>query len=235
VNDYLLLRLEAPLMSFGGVVIDNHGVEMPFPPPSMITGLLANALGYRRQDFDKHQRLQERLSLVVRCDRPGESLRDFQTAELDKSDHGWTTRGEIESRDGGAGTYVGKHIRYRDYHADRSVLLAIWLEPFNEKPSLADLQQALKTPKRPLFLGRKSCLPSTYIDAGSVQAGSPIAALAEVPALEPENARVFEPVPLRDSPEPDDLRIGGLRNWANQVHGGEQRWRSRPWLLAQAS
>ena len=55
---YLLLRLEAPLIAFGGETIDNFGVIRDFPALSMITGLFANALGWRREDCEWHDRLQ---------------------------------------------------------------------------------------------------------------------------------------------------------------------------------
>ena len=41
---HLLLRLEAPMMAFGGETIDNLGVIRWFPSLSMLNGLLANAL-----------------------------------------------------------------------------------------------------------------------------------------------------------------------------------------------
>ncbi len=229
MSEYLLLRLEAPLMSFGGVAVDNRGVEMPLPAASMIAGLLGNALGLRRQDFAELNALQSRLRFVVRMDRGGVSLTDFQTADLSKSDHGWTTRGEVEGRDGGAGTYAGKHIRYRDFHADRSVLIALWLEPAKQEPVLAQIQAAIREPRRPLFIGRKPCLPSSYIDAGMVDAASARDALARQPvgsAAPSAQVTVFEQLPAGVASEPGDLRVSGLRVWENQVHGGEQRWRA---------
>ena len=47
---HLILNLEAPLMAFGGETIDNIGVTRRFPSASMLTGLIANALGWRRID-----------------------------------------------------------------------------------------------------------------------------------------------------------------------------------------
>lgn len=229
MSRFLLLRLDAPLTSFGGIVVDNRGVEMPFPAPSAVTGLIGNALGFGRTDYDALQRLQQRLHIVVRIDRPGIEVRDFQTAELDKNDHGWTTHGEVETRAGGAGTYAGKHIRLRDFHADRSVLIAAWLEPADETPTLTDVQDAVRKPYRPLFIGRKPCIPATYLDAGLVEAASPLEALRADPP-DSGRAEVFEAVP-EDAPlRADDVRVSGLRNWRNQVHGGEQRWQRRPWV-----
>ena len=45
---HLVLVLEAPLMSFSGVAVDNFGVIDDFPALSMLTGLLGNAPAYRR-------------------------------------------------------------------------------------------------------------------------------------------------------------------------------------------
>lgn len=236
MRSYLRIRLEAPLMSFGGVAIDNRGVEMPFPAASLVTGLLGNALGYRRDQADRIQRLQDRLRYAVRIDRDGQALQDFQAAELRATDKGWTTRGQPEGRDGGAGTYQGKHLRYRDYGADRKVWIALTLEPADESPTLEELADALNEPARPLFIGRKSCIPAEPLCAGIVDADSAAAALAtvEFPA-DVSRVRLFEPCDSGpDDPEVAEHRISGLRIWANQLHGGEQRWRER-WIGPQGN
>jgi CRISPR system Cascade subunit CasD len=81
--DYLRLVLEAPLLAFGGETVDARGVVADFPGASMLTGLLANALGWRRGDRDALARLQARLCYGARIDRDGTRLTDFQTAQLD--------------------------------------------------------------------------------------------------------------------------------------------------------
>ncbi len=45
--DVLRLRFDAPLMSFGDVIMDRHNVMDRFPRLSLLTGLLGNALGCR--------------------------------------------------------------------------------------------------------------------------------------------------------------------------------------------
>ena len=88
---HLILNLESPLMAFGGETIDNYGVIRPFPATSMLTGLLANALGWRRVEAQRHQDLQDRLVFAARIDREphgGLSMRDFQTAQLGANDRG---------------------------------------------------------------------------------------------------------------------------------------------------
>lgn len=126
---HLLIRLQAPLIAFGGETIDNFGVIRDFPALSMVTGLLANALGWDRGDDTLHNHLQERMVMGARLDADGERLVDFQTAQLQANDKGWTTRGVAEERAGGAGTYAGPHLRYRHYHADMNVLVALRLQP----------------------------------------------------------------------------------------------------------
>src|SRR4051812_35801487 len=155
---HLLLRLEAPLMAFGREMVDARGPIRDFPAGSMLTGLIANALGFDRAERTAHQRLQQRLVFGARLDDPGALLRDFQTAELRAADQGWTTRGQPEGRAGGARTYDSPHIRERDYLADACITVALRLEPVDEAPLLGAIAAALEKPARPLFIGRKSCL-----------------------------------------------------------------------------
>lgn len=166
------------MMSFGATSVDNLGVVQRWPAVSMLTGLLGNALGYRRTDSNLLNRLQARILWAARLDRPGIPMQDFQTAKLGKSDKGWTTSGEVEGRAGGAATYDSPHIRRRDYVADASVAVALRLVATDESPTLEEVALALRRPARPLFVGRKSCLPSGAILQGSVDAPDLLSALA---------------------------------------------------------
>jgi CRISPR system Cascade subunit CasD len=89
---WLVLRLQAPLLAFGGVAIDHVGVTRESPALSMLTGLLANALGWKRTEWERHQALQDRLVFAARRDREDEAglLTDIQNARLEKNDKGWT-------------------------------------------------------------------------------------------------------------------------------------------------
>ena len=181
---HLIVSLESPLMAFGGETIDNYGVIRWFPSASMLTGMLANALGWRRIERERHQRLQDRLVFAARIDRePATEVRltDFQTAQLGGKDQGWTTRGVPEGRAGGAATYDAPHLRYRDYFADMRVSIALRLEPADEPPTLDDLAGALQEPARPLFIGRKPCLPAGSLFGGFSQGDTALAALLATP------------------------------------------------------
>jgi len=220
---HLLMRLRSPLIAFGGETIDNHGVIRDFPALSMVTGLLASAMGWDRGDDGQHNRLQERLVMGARLDADGQRLVDFQTAQLQADDKGWTTRGFPEGRAGGAGTYSGPHLRYRHYHADMSVLIALRLEPADEEPTLADLAAALDKPARPLFVGRKNCLPTERLMAGWIEAEHILAALERAEPTHPSPARAQWPQGEGESAGAQEAKdVCDERNWTSGVHGG---WR----------
>lgn len=226
---YLLLRLEAPLMSFGREAIDANGPTRDFPDASMLTGLIANALGWTRCEAAAHQRLQDRLSFGVLIERLGHDLRDFQTAKLRKNDQGWTTRGVPEGRDGGASTYDSPHIRFRHYRADAAILVAINLAEADEPPTLDVVAAAFAEPARPLFIGRKPCLPSAPLFAGIVEAPDVVAALRLARSAPPSPLERYVLAPL-DASRLDDaavasretLRLTGQRDWIAGVHAGQE-------------
>lgn len=232
--DLLLLRLDAPLVSFGAPIVDNYGFVQPWPACSMLTGLLANALGWEHGDFDKLNRLQARLYYAVRCDRPGQEIIDYQTVDLGLPhmlDTGWTTRGIPEKRVGGK-AIKGTHIRYRHYFADSIHTVALTLQPDSEEPTLDDLEQYLHNPVRPLFIGRKCCLPSQNILLGRIHADSLLDALRKTQPVEknrqPEewNGKCFAWWP-DDANEESGSRsqktpVTDCRDWLNQIHCGQR-------------
>ncbi len=229
----LILRFDAPMLSFGGTVVDANGVTDDMPSRSMITGLLANALGYDHRDVDLLGRLQERLRVAARRDVPGTRVVDFQTVDLGQAflSGGWTTSGRAEGREGGsAGS--GTHIRYRHYIADAIYTVAVTLEPSEESPTLEVLDAALTEPARPLFIGRKACLPSTPISRGTVDVSSLLDALREAP-LNRRSQRKSDGQNLprkclvripRGENQADfewaERAITEDRDWPNQIHVG---------------
>ena len=226
---HLILNLEAPLMAFGGETIDNYGVVRQFPSASMITGLIANSLGWRRTEDERHQRLQDRLVFAARIDREpagGSSLTDFQTAQLGSGDRAWTTTGRPESRQGGANTYNAPHLRFRDYLADARVCVALRLDPSDVSPTLDDVEAALQAPDRPLFIGRKPCLPSVHLFGGYAEGESALAALTSTPLSEtsPLDAAVRVLWPSGEGVPgiiaSRTYSITDQRNWISGLHGG---------------
>ena len=226
---HLLLDLDAPLMSFGGDMVDAYGVVRDFPAKSMVAGLLANALGWERYEADAHAQLQERLVMGSARAGEGRRVRDFQTAQLGAKDRGWTTRGRIEERAGGADTYKSPHIRYRDADADARVLVALRLEPADDKPSLDTIAEALDRPERPLFLGRKPFLPSRPLLLGVTDVETIRDALAAGLALLPDppsgdpDIRAQWPLTTDRSDTDREEELTDERHWPAGVHAGLRR------------
>lgn len=248
---HLILNLEAPLMSFGGETIDNLGVIRPFPAVSMLTGLLANALGWRRIERGRHQDLQDRIVFAARIDREphgGVRMIDNQNVHIGdtvdlfkRGTHwviGWTTRGEPDERSGelgAAGSGPFTHRRWRDYWADMRVTVALRLNPPSGDPTLDALVDAIEEPARPLFIGRKPCLPSRPVFGCFAEGETSLDALLSVPLPPPEEetSRWNADGPVRmlwpdgeDAPNMADVKLNrrvmltDQRNWVSGLHGG---------------
>lgn len=221
-------------MAFGDVMIDRIGPVRATPAVSTVAGLLANALGVCRWETDRLARLQERLVMGCRLDRRGHRFTEFQTAQLGADDRGWTTRGQVEGRAGGAATYLSPHIRSRDHDADACVTVALRLLDDTDSPTLDDLADALDEPARPLFLGRKACVPAGPLAVGLVDASTVYDALLHAPldgdaarlpaARRPQvDARLLVVLPA-DEPCPEGfrpVRASERRDWPAGVHAGE--------------
>lgn len=225
----LMLRLDAPLMSFGGVLVDQHNPTDRFPGRAMLTGLLANALGWHHGEAHALNALQTRLVYAARWDISPTALRDYQTADLGQphlSQPGWTTRGSTEYREGGDAK-KGTHQRYRDYWANGVLTLALALQP--GEPRLEAVAQALRNPARPLFIGRKPCLPAAHIVLGLREAVDVLDALRREPlerraGVDTRHVEACWPPGCADSAIETRQRQRRTddRDWRMQAHMGQR-------------
>ena len=223
---WMHLRFQAPLAAFGGEMIDAHGVIRNVPAQSMLTGLLANALGWTRTMRAEHQALQDRIVFGAVWERNVALSRmtDYQTAQLDKNDRAWTTRGVPAGRAGGAATYTGAHQRWRDYHTDLRLAVVLRLDPADANPTIDALAAALDRPARTLFIGRKSCLPSARIFGGWVtNAPNARAALRAVAPADASGLLAFWPETEGGADAYRTTTVTDERNWASGLHGGGRR------------
>jgi len=149
----LLIRLAGPMQAWGTqsrFSIRDTGLE---PSKSGVIGLLCAALGKPRNEGLAHgdwPALAElgQLTMAVRVDRPGVMARDFHTA-LDVI----KASGKRPSREKDP-KFTSTSMRY--YLADADFLVGL------QGPTglLERLHQALGDPVWPLYLGRKSFVPS---------------------------------------------------------------------------
>ena len=214
-------------MSFGGVAIDQVGPVRDFPAASMLTGLIGNAFGWHWSDSAAHQTMQDRLVFAARREREGVLLTDTQNAQIAKADKGWTTYGVPEGRDGAS--YDAPHRRLRDYQADLSVTVVLRLDRTAAPPTLDALAEAFDRPVRPLFLGRKPCLPSRPLLAKEptrwVTGETAYESLCRVPG---EGQKLRGLWPVGQGPEQGDgidrvMDLADMRNWRTGLHGGSRQ------------
>ncbi len=140
----LILRLEGVLQSWGDHSKWDTRDSGDFPSKSGVVGLLACALGLERDDPEIAE-LSANLHMAVRADRPGIRMLDFHTV-----------RGNPLYNAEGKARANNTVVSYRWYLQDASFLVVIDLpEAWRER-----VIEALQHPVWPIYLGRKSCVPS---------------------------------------------------------------------------
>lgn len=214
-------------MSFGAAMTEQSGPTWRFPGRAMLAGLLGNALGYTHSETDRLQALQDALVFGARVERAGTRVLDYQTADLgqDFLRAGWTTAGRLQGRGGGRATDT--QIRRRYYWADSVVTVALRVRRMSDVPTEQALLDALCCPARPLFVGRKPCLPTAPLALGLVQAQSLWQALKDAPIHARADAGPWPAMlPASECPDAAPARLQHRtdnRDWANQIHVGRRQ------------
>jgi CRISPR system Cascade subunit CasD len=154
----VLVRLEGPLQAWGTQGRYSIRETDSEPSKSGVLGLVGCALGMTRDDAQQLERLRQ-LRMAVRVDRPGRALRDLHTV--------------------GAGTFRGRPhgmwglrdktvVTQRYYLVDAAFTVAL---AHADHGLVEQIAQALADPVWPLFLGRRSCVPSEPVLLGLVEGG----------------------------------------------------------------
>ena len=164
----LLLRLAAPLQSWGMDSKFETRKTNREPTKSGVVGLLAAALGIGREEPEKLIPLNQ-LRFGVRVDQEGDFLVDYHVARTEEK----TRKAE--------NVKVTPYITYRHYLTDAVFLAGLESQ---DDVFLQELVQALHRPAFPLFLGRRSCPPTMPLCLGIRQKDLKTA-LAEEPLLIP--------------------------------------------------
>lgn len=143
----LLLQLAGPLQSWGDSSRFIRRETRNEPTKSGVIGLLASAQGRTREDS-----IEDLLgiSFGVRIEQRGRLMRDFQT---EKSPTYKRNSRKFERE---------MPLTYRYYLMDAKFLVALGAQ----RDILETLDQALRTPRWPLYLGRRSCPPQFPVSLG---------------------------------------------------------------------
>ncbi len=187
MQQYLSFQLYGVLASWGEQAVGESRHSATHPSRSAILGLLAAALGIKREQEQALKRLSDSVAIGFKVLHSGLVLKDYHTiqipAEDKKAKHRYTRRDEL-FRSGKPGTVLSS----REYRQDALALAAVWL---NEQAgySLEQLKQALQQPNFQLYLGRKSCPLSLPVNPKIIAADSFISALEQYPPFEAEKKR----------------------------------------------
>jgi CRISPR system Cascade subunit CasD len=149
----LVLRLTAPLQSWGSGSKFNLRLTEREPTKSGVIGMIAAAFGISRWEDEKIQKLTK-LKFGIKVIREGDFAIDYQTVHSRKY---WedVSNGNVPN---GNGSYISP----RYYLAD--AIFAVGLE--GDKEQLEKIAYALRHPYFPLYLGRKSCPPAGKLVIG---------------------------------------------------------------------
>ena len=129
----------------------------------LVIGLLAAALGLRR-DSEEIPALSAALRMGVRVEMPGRVIKDFHTALPPK----YSAKGEVRHNpDGSVMRADDPYVTSRYYLCDACFLVGL---ESDDEDLLAKLEEALRSPGFPLYLGRRSCPPTLPLCLGIRQA-----------------------------------------------------------------
>lgn len=140
----ILLRLKGPMQSWGTSSRFETRTSDYYPSKSAVIGIIAASLGYRRDEDEKIQKLND-LDFAVRIDQEGILQKDYHIARSYKAN------GNIDR------TYVTK----RYYMEDAVFVVAISNE---DDIWIDEILNGLKYPYFQVFMGRRSCpIPADFI------------------------------------------------------------------------
>lgn len=154
--DYLVFHLYGPMAAWGDIAVGEYRPSFAHPSKSAITGLLAAALGIRRDEEERQKNFAAACSYAVRVDAMGTLLRDYHTIQVPSSGTGRNRRTFHTRKAELAESDLNTILSSRDYRCDAVYTVAITLR--KDAPcSVKGLADALRKPVFTLYLGRKSC------------------------------------------------------------------------------
>jgi CRISPR system Cascade subunit CasD len=167
MTKYLVFRLYGPMASWGDVAVGTYRPTFDHPSKSAVMGLLAAAIGIRRDEDVKLRKLTESYDFAVRVDASGMMLRDYHTSQVPSSGSGRNKKYFATRKDELAASQKDMKtiLSIRDYYCDAVYSVCLWSKSDDVPYSLENLAQKLKEPEFVLYLGRKSCPLAMPVDA----------------------------------------------------------------------
>lgn len=162
-----IFQLYGPLVSWGEIAVGGTRRSALHPSRSAIIGIVAAALGIKREAEEELAELSRSLSIAVRVDVPGTLLTDYHTTQVPKKDRGasYLTRKEEM---GAPSNKIGTILSSREYRCDAHSLAAICLR--DDRITLEQIAKAIRRPRFHIYLGRKSAPPARPLHPQIVEA-----------------------------------------------------------------
>lgn len=165
MRDYLILKLQGPMQSWGRESFEGLRPSELFPGRSALLGLLGACLGVERTEQQRLQDLASSVSFAVRVDKQGQKMTDYHTVKDAREDYrGLKSHETIQT--------------WREYWQDACYTVAVWANA-NAAVNLVDIEQAIKQPFYTPVLGRRSCPLARPLFEIKLAAESALAALAQ--------------------------------------------------------
>lgn len=153
MNRYLIFQLQGAMASWGDIAIGEVRHTRALPGRSALLGLLAAALGIRRDDDAALNALNRHYQFIVCAGNTAVWARDYHTVQVPREARKvryFTRKDEMRDK-----LMLETTLSRRDYYADGYWLIAVAATP-GAPYTLEALQAALLAPVFPLYLGRKS-------------------------------------------------------------------------------
>ncbi|AGE87278.1 type I-E CRISPR-associated protein Cas5/CasD [Cronobacter sakazakii] len=153
MNRYLIFQLQGPMASWGEIAVGEVRHTRALPGRSALLGLLAAALGIRRDDEAALNTLNQHYQFIVCAGKSSAWARDYHTVQVPREARKvryFTRKDELRDAQ-----MLETTLSRRDYYADGYWLVAVAATP-GAPYTLEALQTALRAPVFPLYLGRKS-------------------------------------------------------------------------------
>lgn len=170
---FLVFQLYGPLAAWGEIAVGEQRHSYSHPSRSAILGLVAAALGIRREQEDELKKLSGCLGVAVMVEAEGEWLRDYHTAQVPPDKRKikyYTRRDELKEQD------LYTILSQRDYRTDACYRIALWSKQNEPVYSIDQIKVALSKPYFPLYMGRKSCPPALPLQPLVTESNSLVAA-----------------------------------------------------------
>lgn len=175
--DYLVFQLQAPLSAWGETAVGEFRPTANYPSESALVGLLAAALGIRREEEVAHAALRKGYGFAIGVLSSGRLLRDYHTAQvpgrvsLKNRPHN-SRRDELNLPKDELNTILST----RDYRQDAASVVAVQVRD-GAPYALSYVAQALAKPRFTLYLGRKACPPALPLNPQMIAAENALTAL----------------------------------------------------------